>query len=157
MHAALCHRLSCRAWILLSMCAGLAALLWPVDAWYLQLAKPSWNPPNWLFGPVWTTLYILIGVSAWRVARSGGFIADRPSFALLVIQWILNFAWSGFFFGLHSPALALVEIVALLAMIAVLIARFHRRDAVAAYLLVPYFLWVSFATALNFALWRLNP
>ena len=60
--------LSCLAWILLSMCAGLAALFWPVNAWYAELAKPSWNPPNWLFGPVWTTLYILIGVSAWRVA-----------------------------------------------------------------------------------------
>ena len=84
-------------------------------------------------------------------------MVDRSSFTLLVLQWVFNFAWSGFFFGLHSPGLALIEISALLAMIAVLIARFHRHDAVAAYLLVPYLLWVSFATALNFALWQLNP
>lgn len=157
MRSALRQSLSCLAWILLSMCAGLAALFWPVDAWYAELAKPSWNPPNWLFGPVWTTLYILIGVSAWRVARTGGFMVDRLSLTLLVMQWVFNFAWSGFFFGLHSPGLALIEISALLAMIAVLIVRFHRHDAIAAYMLVPYFLWVSFATALNFELWRLNP
>lgn len=157
MIAVLRNCLSCLAWILLSMCAALAALFWPVDAWYAELAKPSWNPPNWLFGPVWTTLYILIGVSAWRVARAGGFRRDRASLWIFLTQWILNFAWSGFFFGLHAPALALVEIVALLALIAVMIARFHRHDVIAAHLLVPYFLWVSFATALNFALWRLNP
>jgi len=157
MIAVLRNCLSCLAWILLSMCAALAALFWPVDAWYAELAKPSWNPPNWLFGPVWTTLYILIGVSAWRVARPGGFMVDRSSFTLLVIQWVFNFAWSGFFFGLHSPGLALIEISALLAMIAGLIVRFHRHDAIAASMLVPYLLWVSFATALNFELWRLNP
>lgn len=157
MHRALEQPIACLAWIVLSMCAALAALLWPVDAWYAGLAKPPWNPPNWLFGPVWTTLYVLIGVSAWRVARAGGFRRDRASLWVFLIQWILNFAWSGFFFGLHSPALAMVEITALLALIAVMIARFHRHDAIAAYLLAPYLLWVSFASALNLALWRLNP
>lgn len=103
MRSALRQSLLCLAWILLSMCAGLAALFWPVDAWYAGLVKPAWNPPNWLFGPVWTTLYILIGVSAWRVARAGGFLVDRSSFTILVIQWIFNFAWSGFFSGCTRP------------------------------------------------------
>lgn len=156
MRSALRQSLHCLAWVVFSMCAGLAALFWPVDAWYGGLGKPSWNPPNWLFGPVWTTLYVLIGVSAWRVARAGGFRRDRASLWLFLVQWAFNFAWSGFFFGLRAPGLALVEIVALLAMIAAMIARFRRHDALAAYLLVPYFLWVAFATVLNFALWRLN-
>ena len=156
MNRAIRQPLHCLAWVVFSMCAALAALLWPVDAWYGGLGKPSWNPPNWLFGPVWTTLYVLIGVSAWRVARAGGFRRDRASLWLFLVQWAFNFAWSGFFFGLRAPGLALVEIVALLAMIAAMIARFRRHDALAAYLLVPYFLWVAFATALNFALWRLN-
>ena len=144
------------ACIVFSMSAGLAALLWPVDAWYATIAKPSWNPPNWLFGPVWTTLYVLIGVSAWRVWRTGAFGRDRAALALFLAQWALNFAWSGFFFGLRAPGLALAEIVVLLALIAATIARFARHDRVAAALLVPYIAWVAFATALNLALWWMN-
>ena len=105
---------------------------------------------------MWTTLYVLIGVSAWRVWRTGAFGRDRATLALFLVQWVFNFAWSGFFFGLRSPGLALIEIACLWTMIAALIARFWRHDRAAAVLLVPYLLWVSFATALNFALWRLN-
>jgi len=147
---------ACAGWIVLSMCAALAAALWPVDAWYAGIAKPSWNPPSWVFGPVWTTLYIMIGVSAWRVWRVGGFRRDRLALGVLAAQWVLNFAWSGLFFGMKSPGAALVEIVALLALICVLIARFARIDRTAAVLLAPYAAWVGFATALNAALWWLN-
>ena len=147
---------ACAGWIALSMSAGLAAAFWPVDAWYATLAKPAWNPPNWLFGPVWTTLYILIGVAAWRVARTGAFRRDRATLGLFLVQWTLNFAWSGFFFGLHAPGLAAVEIVVLLALVLATIARFARHDRVAAILLAPYGAWVGFATALNLAIWSLN-
>jgi benzodiazapine receptor len=147
---------ACAGWIAWSMAAGLAAAFWPVDGWYATLAKPAWNPPNWLFGPVWTTLYILIGVSAWRVWRRGGFARDRAALALFTIQWVLNFAWSGFFFGLHAPGLAFAEIVLLLALVGATAARFARHDGLAAALLAPYLGWVGFAAALNFALWRLN-
>ena len=156
MHRALAQSLACLAWIVFSMGAALAAFLWPIDGWYTSLAKPSWNPPNWIFGPVWTTLYILIGVAAWRVWRVGAFRRDRAALAVFLIQWVLNFAWSGCFFGLKSPGIALCEIVVLLALIVVMIARFRRHDAAAAALLIPYAAWVSFATALNAALWWMN-
>lgn len=149
--------LVCAGWILWSMGAGLAAAFWPVDAWYATIAKPAWNPPNWLFGPVWTTLYVLIGVSAWRVWRAGGFARDRTALAVFALQWVLNFAWSGFFFGLRAPGMALVEIAVLWVMIGLMIARFSRHDRIAGALLVPYAMWVGFAMALNAALWRLNP
>ncbi len=146
----------CAAWIALSMGAGLAAALWPVGAWYATLAKPAWNPPNWIFGPVWTTLYVLIGVAAWRVWRTGGFARDRAALVLFLVQWTLNFGWSGFFFGMQSPGIALIEIVCLLALIVATMVRFSRHDRVAKQLLLPYLAWVAFATALNFELWRLN-
>jgi tryptophan-rich sensory protein len=153
---AMTSALACAGWISFSMAAAAAAFLWPVDGWYASIAKPSWNPPNWIFGPVWTTLYILIGVSAWRVWRTGAFGRDRTTLALFLVQWAFNFAWSGCFFGMRSPGLALIEIACLWALIAVLIARFWRHDRAAAMLLVPYLLWVSFATALNAAIWWLN-
>lgn len=147
---------TCCGFVLLSMCAALAAFLWPVDAWYASIEKPSWNPPNWIFGPVWTTLYIVIGIAAWRLWKCGALARDRVLATALVAQWVLNFAWSGFFFGMRAPGAALVEIACLLALIALVIARGWRQDRVAAALLVPYLAWVGFATALNAALWRLN-
>jgi tryptophan-rich sensory protein len=142
--------------VTLSMAAGAAGALWPVDAWYFEIARPSWTPPGWLFGPVWTLLYVLIGVSAWRVWRVGGFRRDPVALALFAAQWALNFAWTDLFFGLHRPGLALVEIVALLLAIVATALRFRRHDRVAAWLLVPYAAWVAFATALNAAFWWLN-
>ena len=145
-------------WLLLCFfAAGIgAAASVQAGAFYGQLIRPDWAPPGWVFGPVWTTLYVLIGVSAWRVWRVGGFRRDRIALGVLALQWVLNFAWSGFFFGLRSPGAALVEIVLLLALIGALIARFARIDRLAAALLVPYAAWVAFATALNAALWWLN-
>lgn len=151
-----------RAWLalppflLLSLAAGGAAALWPVDAWYFELRRPPWTPPGWLFGPAWTLLYVLIGISVWRVWRVGGLRRDRVALALFASQWALNVAWTGLFFGLERPDLALGEIVVLLALIAATALRFRRHDGPAAWLLVPYLGWVAFATALNAAFWWLN-
>ena len=140
------------------LAAGLGSLFTMVSlgSWYTGLAKPAWNPPSWVFGPVWTLLYVLIGVSAWRVWRVGGFRRDPVALALFAAQWTLNFAWTGIFFGLRRPGLALAEIVALLVLIAATALRFRRHDRAAAWLLAPYLAWVAFATALNAAFWWLN-
>jgi len=151
-----------RAWLLLplfllfSLAAATSGALWPVDEWYFRIERPSWTPPGWLFGPVWTTLYLMIGTSAWRVWRSGGFRRDPTALVLFLVQWALNFAWTGIFFGARRPDLALVEIVVLAAAIVATIVRFGRHDRIAAWLLVPYLGWVLFATALNAAFWWLN-
>ena len=142
--------------ILFSFVAASSGAIWSVGAWYFEIARPSWTPPPWLFGPVWSLLYLLIGISAWRVWRTGGFRRDRTTLWIFLAQWALNFAWTGLFFGLHRPDLALVEIVLLVAMIALCAWRFRRHDLAAAVLLLPYLAWVSFATVLNAAFWWLN-
>jgi len=143
--------------ILLSLAGATAGLLWRVDAWYMNLQRPSFAPPNWLFGPVWTTLYVLIGVSLWRVLRRGALRRDPVAGGLFAAHWILNFLWRYFFFGIHRPDLALLEIVVLDVVILLLARRFHRHDRAAAWLLLPYGLWVSFAAVLNLGFWWLNP
>ncbi len=125
-------------------------------AWYAGLNKPAWNPPGWIFGPVWTALYTLMAVSAWLVWRDGGFRSRRRPLGLFVTQLALNAAWTVLFFGLHSPGIAFAEIVALWLAIAATLATFWPLNRPAAWLLAPYLAWVSFAAALNFALWRLN-
>lgn len=127
-----------------------------IASWYPILAKPSFNPPNWIFGPVWTTLYILMAIAAWLVWRSAGLPAARTALLLFVLQLALNSVWSLLFFGLHRIDLALIDIVLLLAAIVATTLAFLRHSRVAAWLLVPYLAWVSFATVLNFAIWRLN-
>ncbi len=124
------------------------------DTWYQQLAKPSWNPPNAVFGPVWTILYIAIAVAGWLVWRAAGRIMLPLHFWFA--QLILNGLWSFLFFGLHRPDLALVDIVLLLAAIFAFIVTARRRSVVASWLFVPYAAWVGFATALNFSIWQLN-
>jgi tryptophan-rich sensory protein len=121
--------------------------------WYAALNKPSWNPPSWLFGPVWTVLYILMAVAAWIVWKRGG---GRRVMALYGVQLVLNAAWSPIFFGLKMPGLAFAEILLLLAAILFTTRVFARYSTTAAYMLVPYILWVSFASFLNFTLWRMN-
>lgn len=123
--------------------------------WYAQLAKPSWTPPGWLFGPVWTVLYVMIALAGWLVWRDGKRAAIP--LALWGAQMVLNAAWSWLFFGLHRPGTALVEILVLLALIAAFALAAWPVSRTASILFVPYALWVSFATALNFAIWRLNP
>ena len=125
-----------------------------VAGWYRTLAKPDFNPPNWVFAPVWTTLYILMAVAAWRVWRKAGL--KSAAMTLFWGQLALNCAWSFVFFHFHQVALALCNIVALLTAIALTAAAFRRIDRPAALLFVPYIAWVAFATLLNAAIYRLN-
>jgi benzodiazapine receptor len=125
--------------------------------WYDALRKPQFQPPKSVFGPVWTVLYAAMGVAAWRVWRRAGWGGARGALTLFLAQLALNVAWSWLFFAWRRPDLASVEIVVLwLAILATLLA-FRRVDRPAAWLLAPYLAWVTFATALTIALWRLNP
>jgi benzodiazapine receptor len=125
-----------------------------VRSWYPMLTKPAWNPPGWVFGPVWTALYAMMAVAAWLTWRQDGW---GGALALFGVQLALNAAWSLLFFGLHRIDLALADIVLLWAAIVATTAAFWKVAPVAGWLFVPYLLWVTFATALNFALWKLNP
>jgi translocator protein len=128
-----------------------------IKGWYTTIVKPSFNPPNYLFGPVWTVLYILMGIACYIIWNSNAKASIKKS-ALLVyaIQLALNFSWSIFFFYLENPAAAFVVIILMFIMIATTIFWFKKISVTAAWLLVPYICWVSFATALNFAIWQLN-
>ncbi len=126
-----------------------------VRDWFPLLLKPAWNPPSWLFGPVWTTLYVLMGVASWRAWRAGGPAAPRLV-RLYFVQLFFNALWSVLFFGLKQPAWALADIVVLWGLLVWLQVGLWRTDRVAGALWVPYVLWVSFATALNAAIVRLN-
>lgn len=127
-----------------------------VETWYPGLAKPSWNPPSWVFGPVWSVLYAAMAVAAWLVWRRGGGAA-RVALAVFGVQLALNVAWSGLFFALRSPGLAFAELIVLWIAIAATLVLFARWNRLAGALFVPYLAWVTFAGALNFAIWRLNP
>jgi tryptophan-rich sensory protein len=127
-----------------------------VDTWYQALQKPPFNPPDWVFAPVWTTLYILMGIAAWRVWRLPSFEATGKALAAFVVQLGLNLAWSFLFFGLQRIDLALVEIVILLCAIITNTIMFWRIDRLAGLLFVPYAAWVTYATVLNASLLLLN-
>lgn len=132
---------------------GGAATRPAIPTWYAGLEKPAWNPPDWVFGPVWTALYLLMGTAAWLAWRAG---APPSAFVLFGAQLALNALWSVLFFGLRRPDLALGGILALLAAIAACTVAFAQASRSAAWLMVPYAAWVAFATALNLAVWRLN-
>lgn len=136
--------------------AGSAFTASSVGDWYLTLNRPPWTPPSGLFGPVWTALYILMGAAAWLVWRQGGFAGAAAPLGLFLGQLALNVLWSGIFFGLRAPGLAAVEIVLLWLAIAATLAAFWRVKPMAGMLLIPYLLWVGFASVLNLAIWRLN-
>ncbi len=143
-------------WLALCFAAAGTAVFVSTNGWYLGINKPAWNPPAWVFGPAWTFLYATMAVAAWLVWREGGWRRQRRALGLFVLQWVLNALWTPLFFGLHRPELALIDILALwLAIIATLIA-FWRVRRVAGILLLPYLAWVTFAAALNFAIWRMN-
>ena len=127
-----------------------------IPTWYASLNKPSFNPPNWLFGPVWTTLYFLMGVSAYLIWKLPVSKERNKSLQLFILQFILNFCWSFIFFGLHETGWALMEMIVLWIMILLTILHFSKQSKTAAWLLVPYISWVSFALLLNAAIWRLN-
>ena len=124
--------------------------------WYASLAKPSWTPPNWVFGPVWTALYANMAVAAWLVWRRRPRKRVGWALGLFSLQLILNIAWTPVFFGLQRPGLALVDILLLWLAIGMTVVAFHGIRPLAGWLLIPYLLWVSFAAALNMAIWSLN-
>ncbi len=127
-----------------------------VKDWYPGLVKPPGTPPDSVFGPVWTTLFVLMAVAAWQVWTRSGFEGARLAFALFGLQLLLNIAWSFLFFGLRQPGAALVEILLLWVAILITILAFKPHSLVAALLLLPYLAWVGYATYLNYGIWRLN-
>lgn len=144
-----------------ALCLGISAIGgWitaeSVGAWYRTLQKPVFNPPDWVFAPVWTVLYLMIAVAGWRVWRAHGMAGARAAMVAYAVQLALNLAWSFLFFGGRMIGVALTEIVLLLAAIIVNAVLFWRIDRVAGWLLAPYAAWVAFAGVLNLALWHLN-
>jgi tryptophan-rich sensory protein len=127
-----------------------------VDGWYTTLNKPTFNPPNWVFAPVWTALYVLMAIAGWRVWRSAGPAVRRRPLVVFGVQLALNLLWSLLFFGLQQIGLALLDISLLLLAISVNTVLFWRVDRLAGWFFVPYVLWVGFALVLNLSLWLLN-
>jgi len=145
--------------LFLATCFGAAYLgsvvtLPAISEWYSTLKKPSWTPPTWLFGPVWTALYLMMAVAGWLVWRQAGW---SRALAMFAIQLALNAAWSWLFFGLRRPGIAFAEIALLWSAILGTLVLFWRTSPPATGLLLPYLLWVSYAAVLNLAIWRLNP
>ena len=150
------HWRALAGWLLICfMAASFGALFMP-GAWYASLTKPTWNPPGWIFGPVWTSLYVMMAVAAWLVCKRGCWAVQKRPLGWFLIQLVLNAAWTPLFFGLKKPAVAFGEIILLWLAIAVTLASFLRVSKAAGWLLAPYLAWVSFAALLNFTLWRLN-
>lgn len=147
--------------IIMGLClgaGGLGALATTpeIDGWYRSIEKPDWNPPDWIFGPVWTTLYVMMGLAAWLIWKPAGWKPARFSLALFGLQLILNVAWSWIFFNQHQLGWAFAEILVLWAAILATTITFFRVQQLAGWLMVPYLSWVSFASLLNFVIWRLN-
>ncbi len=124
---------------------------------YMELTRPEWAPPPSVFGPVWSVLYVLIGVAAWLVWRTGGFFMARKALILFFIQLLLNALWTWLFFGWNMGAAAFVEIVLLWGFIVATLIAFWRVNRLAGVLFIPYLLWVSFAVMLSYTVWQLNP
>lgn len=146
-------------WLLLAFAAAAAGGFASANAgdFYAELVRPSWAPPGWLFGPVWSVLYALMGISAWLVWRVRGFAGARSALLLFIAQLAVNALWTWLYFVWREGALAFGEILLLWLLIVATIGLFWRVSKVAAVLLMPYLGWVSFASALSFATWRLNP
>lgn len=143
-------------WMVLVIATGAIGALASRDAglFYAQLARPAWAPPAWLFGPVWTALYLMMGVAAWRAERAG---ASRGVLVLFVVQLAVNALWSWFFFAWRLGGAAFADILVLDALVLATFVAFRRVDRVAGALLVPYMAWIAFATALNWTVWQANP
>lgn len=151
---------SCLGWILLCEIVGSLGAVFTapsIPTWYVHLQKPLLNPPSWVFGPVWTTLYAFMGISIFLVLREKKAKKERTWLTqLFVAQLFLNFTWSVFFFGFHAPGTAFLNILFLWSMIVFIAFEFKKYSRPAAWLFVPYILWVSFASYLNFMIWFLN-
>ena len=146
-------------WLLLAFAVAALGAVASVSAaaFYGGLNQPSWAPPAWLFGPVWSVLYLLMGIAAWLVWRRGGWAAASTALGLFVLQLALNALWSWLFFAWHRGALAFADIVLLWLAIVASVLAFWRHRALAGALLLPYLAWVSFAGVLCFTVWRMNP
>lgn len=146
-------------WLLASFIAAAIGAAASVNAgpFYIQLVRPDWAPPAWIFGPVWTVLYVLMAVAAWLVWRAGGFRAARSALSLFLVQLAFNAPWSWLFFAWHRGALAFADILMLWALIVATLIAFSRIRRLAGALLAPYLAWVSFAAVLNYFMWQLNP
>jgi len=148
--------------LFIAICLGAGALgiiytAPSIPTWYAALNKPGFNPPNYLFGPVWTLLYIMMGIAAYLVWRQGFENQEvRAALTIFAVQLILNAVWTPLFFGLHWLLAAFIEIVILWLLILWTIVKFYRISSIAGLLLIPYILWVTFASLLNFSLWQLN-
>jgi len=147
------------AWLLLCfIAAGIgAAASVQAGAFYGQLVRPDWAPPGWLFGPVWSVLYFLMAIAAWLVWRVAGWRAAGSALGLFVLQLALNALWSWLFFGWRLGGPAFAEVLVLWSLIAATLVAFWRIRPLAGALLLPYLLWVGFASALNYTVWQLNP
>lgn len=145
--------------ILLPLIVGFIGSLFTtpyIDTWYAQLNKPFFNPPNWIFSPVWTTLFILMGVAFFLILKKRNSAKKRRAILAFSLQLILNLSWSFVFFFLKNPGFAFLEIIVLFLAILCTILYFSRLSRLAAYLLIPYIAWISFAAVLNFYIWQLN-
>lgn len=144
------------AWLSLCFATAWIGSRFIPGEWYVHLKKPPWTPPGYLFGPVWTLLYIMMGLAAWLVWKRAGFSGARLALSIFVVQLVLNGMWSWIFFGMHKVGLAFAEILLLWVMILVTVFAFWRQYVLAGVLLIPYLAWVSFAAALNFSIWWMN-
>jgi tryptophan-rich sensory protein len=146
-------------WLIVSFIAAVIGGAATIQAgpFYTELVRPDWAPPPSIFGPVWTVLYVLMAIAAWLVWRVGGFRAAQFALTLFLVQLGLNALWSWLFFGFYRGALAFADILLLWVLIVATLIAFWRIRPLAGALLVPYLLWVSFASALNYAVWQLNP
>lgn len=146
--------------VLISQFAGIVGSIFTVPAiatWYAKLTKPSFNPPGWIFGPVWILLYTMMGISAYLVWQKWGESGmARVGVMLFFVHLIFNALWSYLFFGLKNPMFAFFEIIVLWLMILAMIIIYYQINKTASYLLIPYIMWVSFASVLNFYIWKLN-
>ena len=151
--------IGCVAWLAVSFIAaaiGSAASI-QAGSFYTQLVRPAWAPPTDVFGAVWTVLYAVMGIAAWLVWRVGGFRAAGSALTLFLVQLAVNALWSWLFFGWHLGGLAFAGIALLWVLIVATLVAFWRVRPLAGVLLVPYLLWVSFASVLNYSVWQLNP
>lgn len=147
------------AWLAVSFIAAAVGSAASIQSgpFYVQLVRPEWAPPPEVFGPVWTVLYVLMGIAAWLVWRVGGFRAARTGLTLFLVQLAVNALWSWLFFGWHLGGAAFADIVLLWVLVVATLVAFWRVRPLAGVLLIPYLLWVSFASVLNYSVWQLNP